>query len=435
MLDTFFYLMDRMGTKEKFVSAYFARNPIIESLTMDENICFIAVIPVKNDFEIHLLLDSLHHSACQANERIGVIIVVNHGADDSDRIKDANHTLVRELEETRQGGQWPMFDLIVKQLETEDKKQKGVGYARKWGMDRAAYYFVQEERNGVIASLDADCFVSRNYVGELIRDFHIRSWKAVVVAVEHRFQELDVFHRDAMICYELSLYYVKLAQRYLGHPYSFITLGSAFAVSALGYLQQGGMNTRQAGEDFYFLQKMIASGGCRELLSVCVYPSARLSFRTPFGTGQAVASIMEDVDSFCVYDFNAYRDLKQILNSLSLLFKCSDNELDTYLLSLSEMRMEPLTELMNFKEMILECNENCSSERQFRKRFFNQFNGFRLLRYFNESHQRYYHRVSLKSAVNAFLTEIGEEVISTNEAALYRLRQLEKSTIWSPITL
>ena len=62
-------------------------------------------------------------------------------------------------------------------------------------------------------------------------------------------------------------------------PYVFHTVGSAMAVKALPYVKAGGMNRKQAGEDFYFIQKLVPSGGYFNLNSTTVYPSPRISFR------------------------------------------------------------------------------------------------------------------------------------------------------------
>jgi hypothetical protein len=42
--------------------------------------------------------------------------------------------------------------------------------------------------------------------------------------------------------------------------YAYHTVGSAMAVKAYQYVKVGGMNRRQAGEDFYFIQKLVHSG-------------------------------------------------------------------------------------------------------------------------------------------------------------------------------
>jgi len=42
------------------------------------------------------------------------------------------------------------------------------------------------------------------------------------------------------------------------------------------------MNRKQAGEDFYFIQKLMPLGGYFALNSTAIYPSPRESSRVPF---------------------------------------------------------------------------------------------------------------------------------------------------------
>jgi hypothetical protein len=55
----------------------------------------------------------------------------------------------------------------------------------------------------------------------------------------------------------------------------------------------GGMKVRKAGEDFYFLQELAKTTGVEVIDRVLVFPSPRISARTPFGTGQAVRELIE----------------------------------------------------------------------------------------------------------------------------------------------
>ena len=71
-------------------------------------------------------------------------------------------------------------------------------------------------------------------------------------------------------------------------PYSYHTIGSAFAVSASSYAKQGGMNRRKAGEDFYFISKLIKGEKFGEITKTKVIPSPRISDRVPFGTGRSI---------------------------------------------------------------------------------------------------------------------------------------------------
>lgn len=423
-----------MKQTEKVVKAYFDRNRIVETELFDTIVSLIVVIPVKNDLEIIDMLDSLDESAKESNDQVGVVVVVNHHDDDLVEVKSGNQTIIKRLREDSESDRWRCLKLHVVAIETTDRRQRGVGYARKKGMDLAAYYFVLQGENGIIASLDADCKVSGCYVRFTLDHYRQYGWRAAIYRIEHRLEGLEPNHRYAMESYELSLLYAKMAQRYIGHPYGFITLGSAFAVSARSYIEQGGMNCRQAGEDFYFLQKLIATGACREILAVTVYPSARLSFRTPFGTGQAVASIMNAEEEFKVHCFCAYEELKVILDYLDSCYKCTDETLKNTLSKLSDLGFDELYERMNLKELIIESNRNSSSYTMFYRRFFNYFNGFKLLRYLNDLHRSYYNREPVLEAVNALFVAIGEKPACSISEGLSRIRFLEKSGIPIPIS-
>jgi hypothetical protein len=72
------------------------------------------------------------------------------------------------------------------------------------------------------------------------------------------------------------------------YPGALHTVGSAMAVRVDGYQAQGGMNRRQAGEDFYFLNKFLRIGRIRQAQGGLVRPAPRVSDRVPFGTGAAM---------------------------------------------------------------------------------------------------------------------------------------------------
>ncbi len=111
--------------------------------------------------------------------------------------------------------------------------------------------------------------------------------------------------------YELHLRYYFQGLAYSGFPYVFHTVGSAIAVKALPYVKAGGMNRRQAGEDFYFIQKLVPAGGYFNLNSTTVYPSPRTSSRVPFGTGASMAQTNSEQGSiFLTYNIQAFKELR-----------------------------------------------------------------------------------------------------------------------------
>ena len=122
--------------------------------------------------------------------------------------------------------------------------------------------------------------------------------------------ELDL----AIQRYELFLRSYVYGMRLAGSPYAFHSIGSAMACRARAYVRCGGMNTRKAGEDFYFLQKLAKTDGVDQLRGTTVMPSARISERVPFGTGRSMARIsVDDCGGVLVYPVDVFRVINQWL--------------------------------------------------------------------------------------------------------------------------
>ena len=162
---------------------------------------------------------------------------------------------------------------------------------------------------GVVACFDADCRCDPGLLVEMENLFRKRpEMPGCSVRFEH---PLDAENSEAIILYELHLRYYIEACRYSGHPFAFHAVGSSMAVRAEAYVAQGGMNQRQAGEDFYFLQKIISLGNFGELNSTRVIPSPRVSDRVPFGPGRAVGEFLQGKGGRMEsYPFEAFEDLK-----------------------------------------------------------------------------------------------------------------------------
>jgi hypothetical protein len=76
------------------------------------------------------------------------------------------------------------------------------------------------------------------------------------------------------------------------------------------------MNTRQAGEDFYLLQKFIEIGSLQEIRNTAVYPSSRTSLRVPFGTGKAMHQMQLDSMEWKTTAFETFKLIKPLFNKL-----------------------------------------------------------------------------------------------------------------------
>jgi hypothetical protein len=261
----------------------------------------------------------------------------------------------------------------------------GVGWARKMLMDEAARRMAAD---GIIVNLDADCTVAENYLGTIWDEFaKDSSMEAASIYTEHQLDHLHQPEKDAIIAYELHLRYLVHAKRWAGHPFAYQTFGSAMAVRRKAYLEQGGMNTRQAGEDFYFLQKFIEIGTLREIGGTAVYPSARKSLRVPFGTGKAMYQIHEEHLEWKTTSFESFRLIRPLLQQIplmySILLKRNNQKHEDIIYENLGLGHEVITFLqsIDFKSKCDSIALNTSSLASFERRFFRFFNAFMMIRY------------------------------------------------------
>jgi hypothetical protein len=275
--------------------------------------------------------------------------------------------------------------------------------ARKIGMDEAIRRFdAVNKPDGVIVSLDSDCLVSSNYLHQIESVFNQnKSCFAATIHFEHRFDEMqDEKQRKGIQLYEDYLHYYKKALDFAGFPDSIYTIGSAFAVRAEAYVKQGGMNRRQAGEDFYFLNKLTKLGKITEIQEAVVYPSGRVSDRVPFGTGAAMSKWMNEEDDLTLtYNFAAFRDLKCLFDQVNTFYRISTEEYSERI-QLLPVSVQEYLQSIAFESKLSEVNQNSSSLVSFRKRFFQFFDGFIILRFLNFAHLKYYSRQDLKAAIH-----------------------------------
>jgi hypothetical protein len=282
-------------------------------------------------------------------------------------------------------------------------KFAGAGMARKIGMDEAVRRInVINKSEGVIVSTDSDCLFSHNYLQQIEYVFsQNKSCFAATLNFKHRMAEMDNPKQKLGIqLYEDYLHYYKKALDFAGFPHSIYTIGSAFAVRADAYIKQGGMNRRQAGEDFYFLNKLTHLGPVTEINDAFVYPSARVSDRVPFGTGAAMTKWMNEAEDLSlIYNFAAFLDLKTLFDQVDSLFRISTEDYSRFILFLPDSVPEYL-QTLDFEVKLAEINQNSSSLSSFRKRFFQFFDAFIILRFLNLAHQKCYPKQNLAEAIS-----------------------------------
>jgi len=415
-----------------FADFYFERQKDFQvkiQSKLQQDLKFIAVIPCFNEFNLIETLNSIKNCE-KIKSSIEVIIVINSAEDTQQEILDQNIKTFIEAKNwiaQHEDSSLRFFTLHEKDL---PKKFAGAGLARKIGMDQAVARFNQLNKdNGVIVSIDADSKLKPNYFVELEKHFNkFPKTNAVTSYFEHPIEgnefENDIY--NAVVQYELYMRYYKLALDYTGFPYSYYTVGSCFAVNVNAYVKQGGMNKKQAGEDFYFLHKIFPLGNCSELNITCVYPSSRPSDRVPFGTGPMVKSIAESKNKeFLTYNFDAFIELKTFLSGIERLFRIED--LDQLLNELPKCISEFLVE-NEISNIIEEINSNSTNIKTFTKRFYNWFDAFRVLKFLNFAHENYYEKLELMNESETLIQLISDKLVNEKNYKNYLeiFRSLER---------
>ena len=336
----------------------------------------IVVIPCFNEPNILPTLQAL--SNCQKTKcNVEVIVVVNSSEDAPESILAQNKQTCNTFHKWKQDYKgFINFELIS--VPDLPKKHAGVGLARKIGMDEAVARFDSLVTDGIIVCFDADSTCSENYLVAIEQHFNdFPNTPGCSIAFEHPL-EGDEFSSEiyaGIANYELHLRYYNQCLRIANLPYAYHTVGSSMAVKSSAYQKQGGMNKRKAGEDFYFIHKIIALGGFTELKSAKVYPSPRISNRVPFGTGKAIGDWIEKGEQ-TYYSYNL-RIFEEIRNFLFMLPSLYDGKKELVILNNSFITFLNQQQL---QKNIQQIKANTKGFEAFEKRFFAWFDAFMVLK-------------------------------------------------------
>ncbi len=345
---------------------------------------------------------------------VEILLVVNAGEDASGPVRLANEQTLRDAGEWagRQTGQ------VVHVLDCRDlpAAQSGVGLARKIGMDAAlARLAASGKGRGIIVSLDADCRVAASYL-EAIADFFRANHDAIGATIhfEHPLDETPPGLRSSIIDYELHLRCYRRGLLLAGSPYASYTVGSAMAVRSEIYAQEGGMNRRAAGEDFYFINKLLKRGYVGEINNTTVIPSARISDRVPFGTGAAQGRAQES--SVTTYAPVVYQVIRKFRDSLSEL-ACAGRPMPT--------DFQPFLEATAFERWLEKTRANVASAASLEAQLERWFDGFRTMKLIHWLSDQRHSRVPVADAAGTIISWAGHGVAEGPEAMLRQLRRLD----------
>jgi len=377
--------------------------PLITQPPADD-LQLVVVIPAREEGLLLRSLDNLYHCdppACA----VEVIVVINSSEEDAEEVKAYNLQTLWEATQWSEKYNTDKLRFHLLHFPGLPAKHAGVGLARKIGMDEACRRLEGAGHpNGVIACFDADSRCDANYLTAL--EAHFREHpdtQACSVYFEHPLQGDDhpteVYRAIAQ--YELHLRYFIDAQRYVGFPFAYQTIGSSMAVRCDAYQQQGGMNRRKAGEDFYFLHKFTALGHFSELNSTRIIPSPRPSHRVPFGTGRAVREMLETGGTYLTYAPDSFEDLRVLPEIIPELYKLKDADWPAFAKKLPDS-LRTFMEMIDARKRIANIRRHTNSPETFAKRFYRWFDAFQVMKFMHFARDRYYPNVPVAGAAKTF---------------------------------
>jgi hypothetical protein len=194
-------------------------------------------------------------------------------------------------------------------------EKQGVGLARRIGSDVA----LSVKLSGALSAngfgcTDADVCLPRQYFDAGERA--LLDAAAAIFPFTHEPNPNAALSR-ATAAYELSLRYLLLGLCFAGSSYAYHSLGSALYLSFPAYADVRGFPKRQAGEDFYVLDKIAKQGKIRRLSEPTIAIRTRASARVPFGTGPGVRQLLEqspDGSSLSLYHPESFYALRELLS-------------------------------------------------------------------------------------------------------------------------
>lgn len=390
-----------------------------------KDLFMVCVIPSYNEPNLEATLQSLLQAE-QPQKSAEIIVVINrpeNSSPETDRQNRQSLKLAEGYIEKFSG----KVSLKAMNFPALPQKHAGAGLARKKGMDEALHRFNRLNRpGGIISCIDADCLTDKNYF-KATEDFFDSNPKARGVSVhyEHRLHEPQMTEADNLriISYELHLRYMNQALRFIQFPHAFQTIGSAFAVRASVYASVGGMNRRKAGEDFYFLHKVIEGGQFYDLPETTIYPSARSSDRVPFGTGAAVKKMSEqNTEEYQTYALESFFAIGKFTDAIDRFYTTAMKEI-----IFEDCIMQYLKDENLYQD--IESAKRISPDiHTFRKHFFSRFNAFKMVKYLNFAQRHGYPAKPAVGEAEKFYRLIApnQDKISSPEALLEAYRRLEK---------
>ena len=308
------------------------------------------IVPLCSEKETFpYMIQSVVEAAARHSLKVLLVLVVNHRKDAPVWMQENNKAFLKEWRARLEAvkvhpskgaffGRYKSLDLLVVDRATaglEFPKKQGVGLARKIGCDIAYFLWELNKSSAPFAfTSDGDAVLPEDYfVGfdwEKIQEENI---SAVTFPFQH-FSLASMSQNEvrAMQAYDHYLRYYQKGLDKSGSPYAYQTIGSTICFSLYFYGKVRGFPKKQAGEDFYFLNKLRKLGPIKEKKGKAIKLQGRPSQRVPFGTGKSIICISQtfaNEEEYLIYNPHVFEVLKILLDQVKNF--CVHQDYDKFL--------------------------------------------------------------------------------------------------------
>jgi len=271
---------------------------------------FFIVIPCYNEFDY--LFDTLDSINYQDQDLLGqslVVIVINNNQEEAKSVIDNNQKTYDALISKNYQFNFVAIDSFTKDYAIPEKLA-GVGCARKIGLDFSLHYI--KDNKSMLCCLDADTLISPDYLNIVEKNFK-NGIDVGVINFKHQRSESAIIE-EGIRKYELAIKTIAEKIDQTGSPYGYVSMGSTIACNAKSYVACGGMNTKKATEDFYFLQSLAKYTKIHKIKEQLVFPSSRNENRVYLGTGFRISEYVEN-NAFKNLEFSdqSYLEISKII--------------------------------------------------------------------------------------------------------------------------